>query len=134
MSDLISRQAAIDALNYCDFTKSNNDGNALYEDSVIYELQQLPSAQPEWIPCREKAAEPNCLACDEFGQVFIASSIVTINGVCYDGTGFNFDVKEFLKGEKMQTLSGYIYVPPRKITAWMPLPEPYKEGEAHETD
>ena len=41
--DYISRQAAIDALEYCDFTKSVNDGLALYKDSVIEALKDLPS-------------------------------------------------------------------------------------------
>lgn len=51
--DLIERKAAIDAMDYCDFTKTYNDDTALYKDSVIYELQQLPSAQPEIIRCKD---------------------------------------------------------------------------------
>lgn len=42
--DAISRQAAIEAMEYCDFTKSVNDGLALYKESVVEALKGLPSA------------------------------------------------------------------------------------------
>lgn len=47
-NDLISRQAAIDAINNIMPTKEG-----LYEPSeVLYELMQLPYAQPEIIRCK----------------------------------------------------------------------------------
>ena len=58
MSDLISRQAAIDALRTCydteTITMDNGDEYINYGDAVG-EIEQLPSAQPEqrWIPCSD---------------------------------------------------------------------------------
>ena len=115
MNDLISRQAAIDAI----FGRSH--------EIIKMRIGNLPSAQPEqqWIPCSEKDAEYPCLACDVFGQIFITDGgIVKINGECYDGTGFDFsNADEFLKGIKVGNAMRML---PRKIVAWLPLPEPYK--------
>lgn len=79
-----------------------------------------------WIPCSEQPAEPNSLACDKFGQVFITLTVVDINGKCYDGTEFAFNVEEFLKGK---LIGDGVRVLPTEIIARMPLPEPYKEGD-----
>lgn len=89
-------------------------------------IEQLKSLQ--WIPCSEKEAEYPCLACDVFGQIFITNNgIVRINGECYDGTGFDFsNAEEFLKGIKVGNSMRML---PRKIVAWSPLPEPYKEDD-----
>ena len=134
MNDLISRQAAIDALdgvkvdeeNCTEYDIGYNDGI----DFAVSRLSVLPSAQPEqrWIPCSEKDAEYPCLACDVFGQIFITDGgIVKINGECYDGTGFDFsNADEFLKGIKVGNAMRML---PRKIVAWLPLPEPYREEE-----
>ena len=70
INDLISRQAAIDALSYCDFTKTYNDETALYKDSVIYELEQLPSAQPEIIRCTE------CKHYREYDSEYVENAVV----------------------------------------------------------
>ena len=127
MSDSISRQAAIDALEKLDIP----------EDMCVFEIMShielaigtLPPAQPEpqWIPCSEKGVEFPCLACDVFGQMFITKSgIVKVNGEYYDGDGFDLDdAEEFLKGKKIGRSMRML---PRKIVAWMPLPEPYKEA------
>lgn len=82
-----------------------------------------------WTPCSEQPACLPCLACDFFGQLFIPASVVCINGKCYEGQNFNFDVKEFLKGKKVELSDGSVYYrPPREIIAWMPLPKAYTRG------
>jgi hypothetical protein len=111
-----------------------------YTDEEIQKMQDIEQAQLDkayemgkadalrWIPCSEKEAEYPCLACDVFGQIFITNNgIVRINGECYDGTGFDFsNAEEFLKGIKVGNSMRML---PRKIVAWSPLPEPYKEVE-----
>lgn len=156
MDDLISRQMLLEYIHgepvgrlLCD--KYNLDGLIKqfpsaqpYTDEEIQKMQDIEQAQlykayemgkadaMRWIPCSEKGAEYPCLACDVFGQIFITDGgIVKINGECYDGTGFDFsNAEEFLKGIKVGNAMRML---PRKIVAWMPLPEPYKEDD-HETD
>ena len=83
-----------------------------------------------WIPVSERAAEFPCLACDIFKQIFIPSRIVVLNNRCYDGKDFDFNVEKFLKGKEITTCGGEkLYVKPREITAWMPLPEPYQSND-----
>ena len=63
MSDLISRQAAIDALLHNRETYSNNFGNDPIDrytiaiiDNDVQTIANLPSAQ-RWIPCSERLPE-----------------------------------------------------------------------------
>ena len=128
MKDLIDREAALN----CFHSWVNQYGDVHTPDEMpeYQAIEALPSAQPEqqWIPCSEKDAEYPCLACDVFGQIFITDGgIVKINGECYDGTGFDFsNADEFLKGIKVGNAMRML---PRKIVAWLPLPEPYKEDD-----
>ena len=128
MSDLISREAALK----CFHSWVDKYGDVYTPDEMpeYQAIEALPSTQPkqQWIPCSEKDAEYPCLACDVFGQIFITDGgIVKINGECYDGTGFDFsNADEFLKGIKVGNAMRML---PRKIVAWLPLPEPYKEEE-----
>lgn len=132
MSDLIDREAALN----CFHAWVDKYGDVHTPDDIpeYRAIEALPSVRPEqrWIPCREKDAEYPCLACDVFGQIFITDGgIVKINGECYDGTGFDFsNADEFLKGKKVGNVMRML---PRKIVAWLPMPDPYKGGE-HETD
>ena len=113
MSDLISRQAAIDALREIEFSHYMEFGEYIGEDTREVRLiraekaqdtiEQLPSAQPEqrWIPCSERLPKPfeHCLWTTTDGRV--------VYHHC-DGLFSNY-------------------------TAWMPLPEPYAERRADET-
>ena len=62
MDDLISRQAAIDALNGQISVTGDINAKAVqnYIRMVNQRLHDLPSAQPEqrWIPCSERLPEP----------------------------------------------------------------------------
>lgn len=102
MSDLISRQAAIDALYHVDE----------YNRRSVEAIRNLPSAQPEqrWIPCGERLPEDDVevLITDDSGGV------------------------QWLAIDKMLSYedgSGRFWVASQNPTAWMPLPEPYQEGE-----
>lgn len=90
MRDLISRQAAIDAL-------------AGWKISPIV-LAPVPS-EPQWIPCSERLPEA--------GKYVLR----TIRKFGWHGEEYwSVDIGPY------NTNDG-------SIIAWMPLPEPYKEGE-----
>ena len=117
MCKLISRQAAIDAIN--NLPDCPNGFSDTYDKScIIGVLEQLPSAQPEqrWIPCSER--EP-----DEDGQYIITvkyrhvdgrKDIYAEHGVLREGV--IWDVYYFGHCDEVE-----------RVLAWMPLPEPYKE-------
>ena len=116
MSDLISRQAAIDAF-LTELTKRERK-NLLHTWStvevkyfVVDMLEKLPSAQPEqrWIPVSKRMPEPRI-------DVWCNSDMGQMVGYYdeYAETWYGRDYLELI------------------VTAWMPLPEPYKaESEEH---
>lgn len=128
MSDLIDRQAAIDALEkektYCsayadgythtDYFKQYNMGLT----DGIKALKKLPSAQPEqkWIPCSERLPEKH-------GEMYL----VTIS----DGSVYSFALQWDINRKRWYLSflnNGEIYIDYiDDVIAWMPLPEPYKE-------
>lgn len=106
MGDNISRQAAIDALcKRCDLV---HDVPCTEECNDIKVLRKLPSTD-EWIPCSERLPRKNGkhLCCWQGASV---------------GTGMFLDGHFRLYGEIKDNL----------VTAWMPLPEPYKKMKAEE--
>ena len=118
--DMISRKAAIDAI------------NALHEkpnawlDSAVDAVITLPSAQPEqrWIPCSEETGEgyPK-----EYGYYYVTEQNYgfyldavykqRVTHTSYFGSG-GFTDRFYVKNSS-------------NITAWMPLPDPYG-GESDE--
>lgn len=121
MSDLIDRQAAIDA-----FMTSTSDGDKA--DWCEWVLKQLPSAQ-QWIPCEERLPEP------------YAHVILTIRGT---------DMIKVEEGETLEqalersmqhywVTDGYLaddgwndgdgFPLIVKPIAWMEFPEPWKGEE-----
>ena len=102
MDDLISRQQAIDALYSVDE----------YNARSVKAIKTLPSAQPEqrWIPCSERLPKQ--------GQEVICQCRANIIKV----------LKLDAYGDWYQD-AGHCYMG-GFVLAWMPLPEPYKEGGA----
>ena len=104
MSDLISRQAAIDAMEQA---KEQYFDRRVIIGKMQNVVSNLPSAQPvQWIPCSERLPEDgNYVLITTFGKV-VASY---------------FDEKvDVWRSE------GAIYGT-RTVQAWMPFPNPYKE-------
>ena len=107
MQDLISRQAAIDAV-----VSAMIDG----ADAELVEgvMELLPSAQPHWIPCSERLPEHS-----ENDDYYL----VTIQCEHYDGWD------DYVTGFAEWTKNGWdelsCYIGQIKVIAWMPLPKPY---------
>jgi len=134
MSDLIERQAAIDATAYSNIsvTISGKRGFQNYKeefekacvairDKYIEALKNLPSAQPEtqWIPCSERMPE-----IDE-------TVLITIKEK-YDGDKeyhYHTDVADHLINDGWLTFNDWDEGQEIHIIAWMPLPEPWKGEE-----
>ena len=104
MDDLISRQAAIDAINRLDIPEDMCVFEIL--SHIELEIGTLPSAQPEqrWIPVSERMPEPRI-------DVWCNSDMGQMVGYYdeYAETWYGRDYLELI------------------VTAWMPLPEPPKE-------
>ena len=111
MNDLISRQAAINAF---------DDAGFCTHGYIVDVLEELPSAQPEWIPCSERLPEH-----PENDDYYL----VTIQCEHYDGWD------DYVTGFAEWTKNGWdelsCYIGQIKVIAWMPLPEPYG-GESDE--
>ena len=113
MSDLISRQAAIDiAFKYC----PDDDGTCSEAGSdlrnMLDEIEALPPAQPEqrWIPVSERMPEPRI-------DVWCNSDMGQMVGY-YDEYGETWYGRDYLE---------------LIVTAWMPLPEPY-DAESEDSE
>lgn len=117
MDDLISRQAAIDALTKTIAVNKNPNHDArVWEEGMNCALTiigALPSAQPEqrWIPVSERLPEGghNIIFCDSKGNVCEG----VYHAIPGQWVGFRWNA---------------IYHHD-DVTAWMPLPDPYKEEE-----
>ena len=132
MSDLIDRQAAIDAANRTDYRGLTIEEVTWVTDEVVKELQKLPSAGLKWIPVSERLPEKDgdYLVCfdEEFrkeNDIFDEVGIVPYQEDCNeeDCSGFGYWVQSFIDGgcagEDWEEV---------KVTAWMPIPPVYRGG------
>ena len=104
MSDVISRADAI-----CEVLV--NDGI----DNIVDRINDLPSADAEWIPCSEKLPEKGEVVLITNGKGNVRCGQYRSEHDVRDGTHY-----WWWKGKTVET-----------VLAWMPLPEPYREdGEA----
>ncbi len=110
MKDLIDRQEAIRiASGYC------------HTANIAKELERLPSAQPEqrWIPCGDRLPK------DE-EEVMVSIHDDSGDSV-YDYTSSGW----YAAAGKFWVVDNEIN---RRVTAWMPLPEPYKAERKEDED
>ena len=128
MSDLISRQAAIDAINQICPIDTEYDCTLLDRVDVRCVLTDLPSAQPEqrWIPCSERLPE-------EDTEVLISYHYKEGEG---DTDHVNIDITSYgttcFGGREIHTLKEWrqpfdYFHANYEVIAWMPLPTPYRE-------
>ena len=106
MGDLISRQAAIDAV--CNNT-----------EDTYYALEHLPSAEPGWIPVSERLPEIKEHHVSDVCLVY-----------CDNGAMAFSEMQENIFGQvgwDVEREDDY-HEPIGEVVAWMPLPNPYQEG------
>ena len=130
-TDLISRQAVIE-INRSYHGQMPNEVN----HRIWKEINDLPSAQPEqrWIPFKtrpltkeEKEEHPewdgilDCKLPDDGQRILVSVSVRGHESVQYD---------EFYTDDGSYLDSGYEIG--TEATAWMPLPEPYREERTEE--
>lgn len=160
MDDLISRQAAIEALEQIryalweidipsptvpEYIEHHRDVQNVMKriDEIRDKMERLPSAQPEhrWIPCSERLPEFDVKVLayvknkdpeGRFNKDGIYTATLEDKVPVHDPEG----KKNFwgIPGYDSEwTVWSWSYFTEPNVLAWMPLPEPYKEGE-HETD
>ena len=128
--DLISRQAAIDALDAlcdreCEYSKQQRSFmcGACRLGSAFDVIDELPSAQPEqrWIPCSERLPEKS-------GRYLVTRKFNTFSSLWARVYILNYSDLMGLKKEKIWW-SGNVgksdFETYDDVLAWMPLPKPY---------
>ena len=118
MSDLIERQAVLDALcEDCDACEGLDIDGCLQ----AYRIKAVPSAQ-QWIPCSKRLPEKE-------EEVLLQCTNNMIVGYWRDGDFENEKHWMVLSGDGWESDCDFpmdVFAP----IAWMPLPEPYKEEKA----
>ena len=140
VGDTISRQAAIDALDFeivhiTAYRDGKNEGNPLAQYNKGLEdgkkaIEALPPAQPEppWIPCEERMPEEHeWLGTKKFGTTISDEVYVTFENpkgerFCKHLSFQNGKLSAFDKSTIDAFYKG------SKPIAWMPLPVPYQRG------
>ena len=81
-------------------------------------LNEMPSAEPEWIPMTERKPEvgQDVLITSDNGHVLA----VTYAHDVWSGENYFDWIPRFM---------GMGYLPEKEVVAWMPLPKPYQEGK-----
>ena len=137
MSDLISRQAAIDAA-----IEATKKWDGLYPQGLNCEIQEavnaLPSAQPEprWIPCSERLPEDIRPVIVTWKNTDPKSYYQYIVGKHFTGTACYKNGKWYWYSSTTEDMLAEYgrydseeFDEAIECIAWMPLPEPYKGGE-----
>jgi hypothetical protein len=121
MNDLISRQAAIDAINNICPVDTEYDCTLLDRVDVRCVLSDLPSAQPElrWIPVTERLPKKEgwyitTVESEKTGKRRVENDLFAVDIALAHGHTPNKFCKD---GYRQRTV------------AWMPFPEPYEEEQ-----
>lgn len=156
MDELISRQAAIDAIESTDWYHQNRNGEIVHgansreeqawykADEVHAVIENLPSAQPElrWIPVKirpmtEEERQEWIESLDYDIDIEYEDAVIFDCPMPADGQEILVSYRKWINMDKCEIIGGYYALEGMgnwgDVTAWMPLPEPYvKEGESDE--
>ncbi len=93
-----------------------------YFDKVIETISECvePSEIPHWIPCSERLPEDNTVCLVTVDQYYIPSYVNQVDVMIYDSGKWLFYNVDDIDTDKTCLIP---------IIAWMPLPEPYREGK-----
>ena len=119
MSDLIDRQAAIDAV-----FKLEIETRPSWLDAVLKMLKDLPSAQ-QWIPCSERLPEVN-------GRYLVTRGLNACGSLWNRIYIANYSDLMGLKSERIWwngNVGKSDFERIDDVIAWMPLPEPYNRAD-----
>lgn len=115
MSDLIDRQAAIDAVGY--YSLHSGD-KLLFADKP---LRELPSVQPEWwIPCSRRMPK-------DYENVLVYFEYYRYGD--YNCMFSTYGIGDYSSEYDSWLVNGETGWQKLHVFAWMPLPDPYKEAE-----
>lgn len=122
MDDLISRQAVLDKAYVMDLIDTGNDIQVRVVD--VDDIMRLPS-EPRWIPVSEKLPEEGkkvliSIASDSYDGEWNIQTTLIVSMARRDDR-YN---RVFWHDYNMNIIWN-----DKAVTAWMPLPEPYKGGE-----
>ena len=115
MSDLISRQDAIDAVRKCAIKNIGDWAMLVDKAEAILALNALPSADTEWIPCSERLPDIGELVLITQNRGDGDKTVETAY-LTSDGPNDLYWSIELFKSRETD-----------EVLAWMPLPEPYRE-------
>ena len=125
MSELIERQAAIDAI-HCNIVVTGRENAELVAKTMgefVDRIKALPTIQPEVLACGNgelvATPEPQWIPVSERLPEESEYCIITAN----DGVGHRTTFAKFQKKAKSWDLTGARSY--WRVIAWMPLPEPY---------
>ena len=117
MADLIDRAKAIKAIE--DMQDCYNGFSDTYDKAqIIGVLEELPTAEPQWIPCDEG------LPFSEYGESDYVLTTCGYRNV--EDTSIRWVKTLYFNGGVWCYPTGEVYE--QKVYAWMPLPKPYKEN------
>ena len=129
MSELIERQAAIDAI-HCNIVVTGRENAELVAKTMgefVDRIKALPTIQPEVLACGNgeliAKLEPQWIPVSERLPEESGCYIIT----AYDGVGHRTTFAKFQKKAKSWDLTGARSY--WRVIAWMPLPETYKPNK-----
>ena len=95
---------------------------------AIDAIEDLPSAQPEtqWIPCAERLPDEDC--CTGKGTQYSNDVLMSVCNAKDDES--IIDYGHTVDGQWFSETTDCFVPPNWNVTAWMPLPEPYREDGA----
>lgn len=122
--DLISRQAAINVADGADYTGLSVEDVKKVTDEVVKGLKKLPSAQ-QWIPVSERLPEAS-------GRYLVTRGLNACGAMWNRVYLINYSDLMGLKSERIWwngNVGKSDFERIDDVTAWMPLPKPYKEAD-----